>query len=103
MVIRFIKVSGVYSMGEENIEDRINDADYQNSIYSMGVMVDSLVDLDKMEAAKGMYASWKRVSDEYIIFRLNLFDSEARRVVKEVYKVLGYNPYNPRQIGGKNE
>lgn len=87
-------------MGAENLEDVVHDADYQNALLVMDLAINAYERLEMYEEAKKMYNSWKRVSEDYIDFRLDRFDSEGRQVVSQVYfKILKYNPHNPRQIG----
>jgi len=90
-------------MGDENIEDKIYDADYQNALFSLNTMFNTFMSMEQYENAKGIYWTWKRFGDDYISFRLRHYDSEGRKVIKEVYDILGYNPYNPKQLNDKNE
>jgi hypothetical protein len=82
-------------MGDENLDDKIMDIDMQNGLLAMELVFNTLVKQEKYEDAKKMYWSWKRVGQDYIDFRLKHYDSEGRKVIREVYKVLGYNPYLP--------
>lgn len=88
-------------MGDENLEDKVTDVDMRNALFAMDVTMNALLNREQYKEYQKMYWSWKRITGDYIYFRLTHYDSEARSVIREVYNVLGYNPYNPRQISGR--
>lgn len=85
----------------DDLEKELLNGDYLISL-------DALIIYKKLVEAYDMFEYAKRINDtfhamafDYVDFRLREYDSEARSVIKKVYKVLGYNPYNPKQIGGR--
>lgn len=42
--------------------------------------------------------TYKVVSDKYVSWHLKNYDSEARKIIRNTYNILGYNPYNPKQL-----
>jgi hypothetical protein len=86
-------------MGEENLDDKILDDEFRKvlAVYQFGI--DVLKNYENKEELIGiLYKSMKFWEEQYIDFRLDKFDSEGRKVIREVYNILGYNPYNPKQI-----
>lgn len=85
-------------MSDEPLEKQVYDWDYQNALYAMDEVFWAYIRAEQYENAAKMYWSWKRITEDYIDFRLTEFDSEARKVISKTYKILGYNPNNPRQL-----
>lgn len=85
-------------MGYEDLEDCINNADYLNAINALQLMGTALLKMEDYSNYQKINGSLYRITNDYIRFRLERFDSEARQVISETYKVLGYNPHNPKQI-----
>jgi hypothetical protein len=89
------------------LEDIIKNTDYWVSLYALDYLRQDLERVEAYELISKVEESWKRISDDYIDFRLNhsaYFESEGRKVVKDVYKVLGYFPKGDGdygRIGGK--
>lgn len=79
-------------MGEENIEDQIQDQDYWLALYSLDYLMQDLYKAEAYELINKVDKSRYRISEDYILFRLDKYDSEGRKVIREVYNVLGYNP-----------
>lgn len=85
----------------DNLEKELMNSDYL-------IIIDAVHLYHRLTESYELYEYTKRVNDtfhalvnDYIDFRLKEYDSEARSVIREAYKVLGYNPYNPKQIRGK--
>ncbi len=51
-------------MGSENLDDIINDIDYQNALTAMSCFEEASIKLEEYDMAKKMYSSWKRVSND---------------------------------------
>lgn len=86
-------------MGEENLEDRLDDMHYLNSLWALDFVHQVLKKGEAYEAAECLLSTFMHVSNNYIDFRLKHYDSEGRKMIRETYKVLGYNPNSPKQLG----
>lgn len=89
-----------------SIDDIKNNYDYWLSLYALDYLKNDLRKAEAYELINKVDESWKRVSNDYIDFRLNrsqYFESEGRKVIREVYKVLGYNPNRGKNDNGTKE
>lgn len=80
-------------MSDDDLENKVYDTDYRNALWSMTEVHKSLMKAEQYRAAQAIYWSWKRITEDYISFRLEKYSSESNKVIRKVYNILGYNPY----------
>lgn len=79
-------------MGEENLEDRTLNTEFLSNLYKYRVMINAQIRLENYYFASEALKLHKQTEIDYINFRLDKYAGEGRKVVGEVYKILGYNP-----------
>jgi len=87
-------------MGAENIEDRFSNFDYLNALWSIEILSRVMVSNEDYDLAEGLNDSWRRISNDYIDFRLKHYNSEGRMVIRETYRILGYAPGSNQKMLG---
>ena len=80
------------TLGDEDISDKLDDRDYLNALFCIDIINKLAIKSDEYEISQELSESWKRISDDYIDFRLKHYDSEGRKVIRATYKTLGYKP-----------
>ncbi|RLD79750.1 MAG: hypothetical protein DRJ15_08740 [Bacteroidetes bacterium] len=85
-------------MGEENLEDRILDKDFAVLTTGLNVLRTMAMGKEDYEFVDMLEGVFMRHTNDYIDFRLECYDSEGRKVIRETYRILGYNPFNNKQL-----
>lgn len=86
-------------MGNDNLEDRTINEKFLSDFQKYRWIAESQTRLENYHVVASVLRLHKQAEVDYINFRLDKYASEGRKVIAEVYKILGYNPYikNGRQ------